>query len=164
MDIIDCRLLDEVQRDATLSYEKLAERVGASTSAVQRRLKRLKSMNVIRGVRAIVDGKAVGCPLMFVVGLEIERKRADLYSKLQRWIAAEDSIQQAYNVTGASDFVLVVTSFTLEAYDELMAQMIAANPNVRKYTTSVVLQSFKQETLVPTLAPGRMSSRASNPS
>lgn len=151
MDMIDRRLLDAVQRDATLTYEQLAERVGASTSAVQRRLSRLKSERVIHSVRAIVDRKAVGDPLAFIVGLEIERKRADLYARLQQWIAAEDAIQQAHNVTGASDFVLFVTAASLESYDELMAEMIAANPNIRKYTTSVVLQSFKQETLVPTL-------------
>jgi len=151
VDLIDRKLLDAVQRDATLTYEQLGELVGASNSAVQRRLAKLKATGVIRAIRAVVDGKAVGSPLLFIVGLEIERKRADLYSRLQQWIAAEDAIQQAFNVTGASDFVLVVTAVTLEGYDELMAEMIAANPNIRKYTTSVVLQSFKHGTLVPTL-------------
>lgn len=152
MDRTDRKLLDAVQRDATMTYEQLAELVGASNSAVQRRLSKLKATGVIRAVRAVVDAKAIGSPLLFIVGLEIERKRAELYSRLQQWIATEDAIQQAYNVTGMSDFVLVVTAATLESYDELMADMIAANPNIRKYTTSVVLQSFKQGTLVPALS------------
>lgn len=152
MDHTDRKLLDAVQRDATMTYEQLAELVGASNSAVQRRLSKLKATGVIRAVRAVVDAKAIGSPLLFIVGLEIERKRAELYSRLQQWIATEDAIQQAYNVTGMSDFVLVVTAATLESYDELMADMIAANPNIRKYTTSVVLQSFKQGTLVPALS------------
>ena len=101
MDGVHLKLLDEVQRDATLTYEQLSERVGASASAVQRRLAKLKSLGVIRGIRAIVDAAAVGSPLTFVVGLEIERKRADLYASLQRWIVATDAIQHAYNVTGA---------------------------------------------------------------
>lgn len=151
MDDIDRRLLEAVQRDAWLTHEQLSERVGASPSAVQRRLARLRSSRVIRAVRAIVDQKAVGRSLTFVVGLEIERKRSDLYDRLQQWISAEPSIQQAYNVTGASDFILVVTAATLEGYDALMAKMIADNPNVRKFTTSVVLQTFKQDTFVPSL-------------
>ena len=149
IDTIDLKLLDEVQRDATLTYEQLSERVGASPSAVQRRIAKLKSSGVIRGVRAIVSAQEVGCPMTFLVGLEIERKRADLYSSLQRWIVARDSIQQAYNITGAFDFALIVTASSLEAYDKLMGEMIEANPNVRKYTTMVVLQTLKQETLVP---------------
>ena len=140
-----------MQQDATLTYEQLSERVGASPSAVQRRLAKLKSSGIIRGVRAIVIAAAVGSPLTFIVGLEIERKRADLYGSLQRWIVARDSIQHAYNVTGAFDFMITVTAPTLEAYDLLMGEMIEANPNVRKYTTMVVLQSLKQETAVPVL-------------
>lgn len=153
IDAIDLKLLDEIQRDATLTYEQLSERVAASPSAVQRRLARLKSSGVVRGIRAIVNGAAVGSPLTFLVGLEIERKRADLYGSLQRWIVAQDSIQQAYNVTGAFDFAMIVTAPSLEAYDLMMGEMIEANPNVRKYTTMVVLQVLKQETLVP-VSPG----------
>lgn len=154
MDVVDRKLLEAVQRDAWLTIDQLADRVGASPSAVQRRLSRLKADRVIRDVRAIVDAKRVGRPLTFVVGLEIERKRNDLYGRLQQWIAAEDSIQQAYNVTGSFDFILVVTAATLETYDSMMARMIADNPNVRKFTTSVVLQTFKQDTFVPALEDG----------
>ena len=95
---------------------------------------------------------AVGSPLTFIVGLEIERKRADLYASLQRWIVAEDAIQHAYNVTGAFDFAIVVTAPSPDAYDHLMGDMIAANPNIRKFTTMVVLQALKQETFVPVAA------------
>jgi Lrp/AsnC family leucine-responsive transcriptional regulator len=98
-----------------------------------------------------VNPAAVGSPLTLLVGLEIERKRADLYSALQRWILATDSIQQAYNVTGAFDFAIIVTAPSLDAYDALMGEMIESNPNIRKYTTMVVLQSLKQDTLVPVL-------------
>ena len=109
----------------------------------------MKSLDIIHGVRAIVGAEAVGYPLTFIVGLEIERKRSDLYRSLQRWIVAQDSIQQAYNVTGAFDFALVVAAPSLEAYDGLMGEMIESSPNVRKYTTMVVLQTLKQETFVP---------------
>ena len=98
-----------------------------------------------------MNAEAVGSPLTFIVGLEIERKRTDLYGSLQRWIVGRDSIQRAYNITGGFDFAIVVTAASLEAYDLLMGEMIEANPNIRKYTTMVVLQALKEETLVPVL-------------
>lgn len=151
MDSIDLRLLDRVQRDATLTNEKLGERVGASASAVHRRLGKLRRAGVIRAVVAVVDQAAVGSPLSFVVGLEIERKQPDLYDRLQRWLLSEDAVQQAYNVTGSSDFVIVVTAATVEGYDALMDRLLAANPNVKKYSTNVVLRSFKKCLFVPVL-------------
>lgn len=151
MDAIDKSLLKLLQKDATLTQEQLSEEVGASVSAVQRRLKRLVSAGVIKRIAAIVDQAALGRPLSFIVSLEIERKEPAMYAALQRWLANEDAVQQAYNVTGAGDFVIVITARTVEEYDELMDAMLAANPNVKKFNTSVVLRSFKQCLFVPTV-------------
>ena len=151
MDAIDLRLLDLVQRDSSLSHERLGALAGASASAVHRRLKRLLGEGVIRGYAAIVDQARVGRPLSFVVALEIERKEPGSYDRLQRWLGAEDAVQQAYNVTGSSDFVIVVTATSIEEYDSLMDDMLRANPNIKKYNTNVVLRSFKQSRFVPVL-------------
>ena len=43
----------------------------------------------------------------------------------------------------------VVTAATVEGYDELMDRLLAANPNVRKYSTNVVLRSVKKCLFVP---------------
>lgn len=149
MDAIDLRLLDLLQRDAGLTNEKLGEMVGASASAVHRRIAKLRTRGIIRSVAAQVDQARLGRPLTFIAALEIERKDPALYDRLQRWLAAEDAVQQAYNVTGSSDFIVVITAATVEQYDELMNEMLAANPNVRKYVTNVVLRSFKKSLFVP---------------
>lgn len=151
VDIIDLRLLDLIQRDATLTNEGLAERVGASASAVHRRLRKLRAEGVIKSISAVIDPAAVGRALTFIVGLEIERKQPDLYDRLQRWLRREDAVQQAYNVTGSSDFVIVATASTVEQFDALMDRMLIANPNIKKYNTNVVLRSFKQCLFVPVL-------------
>ena len=46
-DDIDRRIIRELQRDAAQSQVALAERVGASTASVWRRLKRLEEMEVL---------------------------------------------------------------------------------------------------------------------
>ena len=152
MDEFDRKLLDAVQRDAGRTTEELAAALGSSSSSVQRRLKRLRQDGVIVGHIAIVEPRRVGQGLTFVTGIEIEQKRPDLYGNLQRWVLANDAVQQAYNVTGASDFVLVIAASSLEAYDELMNRMMADNPNIKKYVTSVVLQTFKRSLYTPVIA------------
>ncbi|HEX4779749.1 MAG TPA: Lrp/AsnC family transcriptional regulator [Usitatibacter sp.] len=149
IDDFDRKLLRAVQTDAGLTNDILAERLSMSVSAVQRRLKRLRETEVILADISLVDPKAVGCQLLFVVGLEVERKRSDLYLNLQRWISRNEEVQQAYNVTGSSDFILVVTAISLEAYDTFMTRMVEANTNITKFTTSVVLQTFKRGLFTP---------------
>jgi len=154
LDAFDRKILDIVQRDATEPAEVIASRVGISTSAVQRRLKRLREQGTIVAQVAIVDPKQAGCPLTFIASAEIERERAELLSSLRRWLADEDNIQQVFYTTGTADLVMIITAESIEAYDALTAKLIADNPNVRRVTTSVALHTFKRGLFVPTGASG----------
>ncbi len=154
LDDFDRKLLDLVQRDATLTGEEMADRIGLSASAVQRRLKRLQGEGVISSIAAMVDPGKAGRPSFFIVGLEVERERAELLARLRAWLSAEESVQQAFYVTGAWDFILVVTAPDVERYDLLMSRLLADNPNVRRFTTNVVLGSHKRGLFVPVLESG----------
>jgi len=154
LDSFDRRILDIVQRDGELTAEVLGERVGLSASAALRRLRRLKADGTIAATVSIVDPAAVGKPTFFIVALEIERERAELLARLRRWFADEDQIQQVYYVTGSADFVLIITAPDVDSYDALMGRMIAENPNVRRFTTNVVLGLGKRGMFVPVLPTG----------
>lgn len=149
LDRFDRRLLALVQRDAAQTAEALAERIGLSASAVQRRLKRLRETGVILGEIAMVDPLKVGKPSFFLAALEIERERPELVARLRQWLAAEEQVQQVYYVTGTADFVLVVVAPDVGAYDALMSRLMADNPNVRRFTTNVALGVGKRGLFVP---------------
>ena len=153
LDDFDRRLLEIVQRDACLTSEELGARVGLSASAVPRRLQRLRSSGVIGATVAVVDPDKVGRPTFFVVGLEVERERPELLSRLRAWFAEEDAVQQAFYVTGNWDFILVIAARDVVAYDELMARLLADNPNVRRFNTNVALGVAKRRLLVPVASP-----------
>jgi DNA-binding Lrp family transcriptional regulator len=149
LDALDRRILVLLQRDARLSAEAIGAEVGLSASAVQRRLARLRDDGVITGEVAVVDPRSVGRPLAMIVDLEVERERKELLLGLQRWIAGEAAIQEAWYVTGAEDYVLVVTARDVEAYEALMQRLLADNPHVRRYRTRVVLGTLKRGLAVP---------------
>jgi DNA-binding Lrp family transcriptional regulator len=149
LDDIDKALLLELQDDGTLTSDKLSERVGLSTSAIHRRVRRLEESGVIERRISVVNPDAVGRGALFLVGIEVERERRDLVERLRQWIRSERSIQQAYYVTGSSDYVLVVTAPDIAAFDTLMSEMMEANPNVRRFTTNVVMSSIKRSLFVP---------------
>jgi Lrp/AsnC family leucine-responsive transcriptional regulator len=62
-DDVDRRIVAEVSRDGRMTLADLSAAVGLSVSAVQARLKRLESREVITGYRALVDADAAGRPL-----------------------------------------------------------------------------------------------------
>jgi DNA-binding Lrp family transcriptional regulator len=45
--------------------------------------------------------------------------------------------------------VLLVNASDIQAFDALMSDMMAANPNVRRFTTNVVMSTIKRGLSVP---------------
>jgi len=142
-------LLVQLQENAALTNDALAELAGLSSSAVHRRVRRLEEAGVIERHIAIIDPAAVGQPASFLVSVEVERERADLVNRLRAWFRNEPAVQQAYYVTGTADYVLIVVARDIQEFDALMSEMMAANPNIRRFTTNVVMSAIKRGLMVP---------------
>lgn len=149
LDKLDRRILAMLQTDARRSAELVGAEVGLSASAVQRRIARLREEGVIAAEVAVVDPKRVGRPLNLIVEIEVERERPELVASLKQWIAAEAMIQEAWYVTGAGDYVLIVVARDVDDFEALMQRLVAENANVRRYHTRVALGTIKRSLLVP---------------
>ena len=149
LDTLDQKLLTELQDDGALTSEQLSNRIGLSPSAISRRVRRLEADGVIERRIALVDPAKAGRGALFIVNVEVERERPELVQRLRTWLTGESSVQQAYYVTGTADYVIVVTAPDIAAFDRMMSDMMAANPNIRKFTTQVVMNTIKRGLFVP---------------
>lgn len=149
MDNLDRKILRIVQRNCQLKAETIAEEVGLSASAVQRRLRQLRQDRVITSEIAVVDMKQVGGGMTFIAGLEIERENYDALQRLRLWAAQNDNIQQLFYVTGSVDLVAIITARDVAEYDEIAARIMRENSQIRRINTNVVLKSIKSGLYVP---------------
>lgn len=149
LDRFDRDILQIVQRNCQRTAEAIAEEIGLSTSAVQRRLKRLREDGIIKSEIAVVDRKVTGTPMVFIVGMEIERDNYDALAKFRVWAEKQDHIQQVYYVTGAVDLIAIITAQDVEHYDDIAAVIMAENPQIRRMHTNVVLRDIKLGLFVP---------------
>jgi len=149
LDEHDRQILALLQQDARRSAELVGAEIGLSASAVQRRIARLREEGVITAEIVIVDPKSLGRSLTVIVELEVERERPEHLAALKRWVAAQAAIQEAWYVTGDSDFVFVITARDVEDYDALMQKLVSENSNVRRYRTRVALGTLKRGCMVP---------------
>ena len=151
-DSTDRILLEALQRDARVKMEVLAEQVGLSASAVQRRIVRLRETGVIAGECAVLDPKAAGNRVTVIVEQMLERERSALTDGLKRWLVAAEEVQSAWGVTGDTDFVLVVTAPDLESYERFTRRMMDENEVIREFRSSVALNRLKHSLFVPMLS------------
>jgi Lrp/AsnC family transcriptional regulator, leucine-responsive regulatory protein len=149
LDKLDRRILVIVQKDARRPAELIGADIGLSASAVQRRIARMRDEAVITEEVAVVDPKQAGCPLTMIVDVEVERERPELLASLKQWITAEPCIQEAWYVTGAGDYVLIVVARDVDDFEALMQRLVAQNANVRRFQTRVALSTLKRGLRVP---------------
>jgi DNA-binding Lrp family transcriptional regulator len=143
LDAFDREILRRVQLDARATGEDIGATIGLSAAAVQRRLKRLRDLGVIVADVAVVDPLAVGQAMTFIVGVELERERADMLDAFRRAARADPNVQQCYYVTGAADFMLVVIARDMDDFEAFTRRLLFDNPNIRRFTTNVVMARDK---------------------
>ena len=54
-------------------------------------------------------------------------------------LKAAPEVQQVYNVTGEVDLLLVVLARNVEDFERISRRLFSADPKIRRYTTSVVM-------------------------
>ncbi len=150
MDAVDREILAELQRDGRLTVTELAERVRLSVSRCQRRLRELERTGVIRGYRAIVDGKAIGLGFEVLVFIYLRQGDRAALAAFDDGIAAIPEIIQAERLFGTPDYLLRVVTADLEAYQRLFEDKLATLPTVDRLSSTIVMKPVVGPRPMPT--------------
>jgi Lrp/AsnC family transcriptional regulator, leucine-responsive regulatory protein len=149
LDAFDYRILARWQDDTRVPAKTIADAIGLSAAAVQRRLKRLRELGVIRREAAELDPQQLGLPVTCIVAVDLERESAADLERFRRKMLACTEVQQCYYVTGQSDFMLVVLVESMQAYDAFTRRALLDDTNVRSFTTHVALERIKTGSQLP---------------
>jgi Lrp/AsnC family transcriptional regulator len=148
LDETDRRIVAELQRDAALSVDQLAERVRLSRNACWRRVKRLEEEGVIRGRVALVDAEKLGLSLSVFVLVRTSQHDPDWLRRFREAVVSIPEITGVYRMSGDLDYVLRARVADVKAYDRLYQRLIARVP-LSDVSASFVMEEIKETTAVP---------------
>jgi DNA-binding Lrp family transcriptional regulator len=135
LDAIDLLLLDQLQRDASLSNQALAERVHTSPPTCLRRVKRLHEAGLIERQVAVLNpermAQTLGHGLTAIVEITLDRQDAGALEAFETRIAQDAAVQQCYRVSPGPDFCLVVHTRDMPGYQALTQRLFTVDANVR---------------------------------
>ena len=135
LDTTDFLILDQLQRDASLTNQLLAERVFTSAPTCLRRVKRLKDAGLVERQIAILSidklAPLIGHGLTAIVEITLDRQDAQNLEAFEKRVAADPAVQQCYRVSPGPDFVLIVFAADMPAYLALSQRLFSADANVR---------------------------------
>jgi Lrp/AsnC family transcriptional regulator, leucine-responsive regulatory protein len=158
LDLTDMRLLELLQRDASLSNQALAEMAHTSAPTCLRRVKRLRDAGLIARQVAILDADQLaavqGHGLTAIVEVSLDRQDTDRLDAFEACVAQDDGVQQCYRVSPGPDFVLVVCARDMPGYLALARRLFTSDANVRNVKAFFSVKRAKFETKMP-LAPAQ---------
>ncbi len=135
LDATDRLLLQQLQQDASLSNQALAERVHTSPPTCLRRVKRLQDAGFIERQVAILNPErlatALGHGLSAIVEITLDRQDAGALNAFEARVAPDAAVQQCYRVSPGPDFVLVVHTQDMPGYQALTQRLFTVDANVR---------------------------------
>jgi Lrp/AsnC family transcriptional regulator, leucine-responsive regulatory protein len=149
LDRYDLAILRILQRDNTTRQRAIGKAIHLSAAAVQRRIKRLQENGTIHSNVAIVEPTRVGYPITIIVDVELHNERGDLYDAAKKRFQAAPEVQQCYDVTGETDFVLIILVRSMREYKTLTHRLFFKNKNVKSVRTLVVMDRVKAGLTVP---------------
>lgn len=153
LDAIDLRLLDHLQRDASLTNQALAERVHVSPATCLRRVRRLSEAGYIERTVAILSTDKLAPGLTAIVEVTLEPQTTQTLDAFEARATADPAVQQCYRTASGPDFVLVATVTDMPAWQAFLARVMTDDARVRNVRSFFVAKRAKFAPAIPFAAP-----------
>jgi Lrp/AsnC family leucine-responsive transcriptional regulator len=134
IDEIARKILEELQRDARISYAELGRRVGLSPSATAERLRNLEDAGIIRGYRVDIDPASLGLGVSAIIRMACDGEQ---YRRLVAFLETCEEVRECHHVTGSDALMVKVLVGSIEELEQMVMQFLRFGVP----TTSIVLSS-----------------------
>jgi Lrp/AsnC family leucine-responsive transcriptional regulator len=149
-DTIDRYILAELQRDAGITNQELAERVGLSPSPCLRRVKALEDAGIIQKRVALLDAKKLGLSLTALIQIAMDRHTPERFANFEEVVKRCPEVQTCYLITGQqADYLLIVVVPDMERYQTFLLDKITRIEGVSGVHSSFVMRRVVDSTAVP---------------
>ncbi len=149
MDMLDRKIVAELQRDGRLKITELAERIGLSPTPCARRLERLEAEGVITGYGARVDAARLGLPVTIFVSVELERQDSEAIRAFERAISACEEVMECHLLTGSRDILMRVVAADLAAFDAFLEHRLMRIPGISRLRSHFALRTMIRRDALP---------------
>ena len=149
LDTIDWAILGVLQRDASLPVHEVGERVGLSSNACWRRIRRLEDSGIIARRVALLDAEKLGLATTVFVAIRTNRHDPAWLEAFSRGIAEIDEISECHRMAGEVDYLLKLVVRDIAHYDRIYRRLIARIPDIADVSSTFSMEKMKATTALP---------------
>ena len=149
LDVVDRKILSELQNDGRMTNVDLAGKVGISAPPCLRRVRTLEEKGYINGYHAEVNSRQLGFEVQVfaMVGLhsQAETDLEAFETQCRNW----PLVRECHMLNGEIDFILKCVAPDLSTFQSFLTGHLTSAENVASVKTSLVIRCAKDEPGVP---------------
>lgn len=150
LDRYDLKILAELQHDATISNQELAERIGLSPSPCSRRVKQLEESGYILRQVTLLNPARLGLKLTAFVLIGMDRHTPERFAGFEKVIRDCPEVLDCCLVTGMdADYQLRVVVPDMEHYQQFLLGRLTRIEGVSSVRSSFMLNQVVSTTELP---------------
>ncbi|MBU2875337.1 Lrp/AsnC family transcriptional regulator [Marinobacter salexigens] len=150
IDRIDRRILAQIQKDASLTNQQLAEKVGLSPSPCLRRVRALEDAGILVRTVTVLNHKKLGLSLTVIILIGMDRHTPERFAAFEEQVSEYPEILECYLVTGHdADYMLKVVVPDMDHYHHFLLNRITRIQGVSGVHSSFVLKRVIDSTALP---------------
>lgn len=124
IDTFDLKILECLQRNASISQRELAEEVGLSQNACWRRLQRLNADGIIEGTSTRIVLPALGFDLTVFVMVKTRHHSREWADGFREHVLSLGEVTDFYRIGGDWDYMIKVVTRGMAGYDAFYQKLI----------------------------------------
>ncbi|HEV7983978.1 MAG TPA: Lrp/AsnC family transcriptional regulator [Xanthobacteraceae bacterium] len=148
LDAIDRHILRELQEDGRMTNVELAKRVGISAPPCLRRVRALEDAGYIRGYRALLNEKELGCEVTAFAMVHLSSQSETDLQAFESFVRGQPLVRECWMLSGEIDFILKCVAPNLPKFQAFVTDLTAV-PHVLNVKTTLTLRNSKDAPIVP---------------
>jgi Lrp/AsnC family transcriptional regulator, leucine-responsive regulatory protein len=142
MDDIDRIIIDRLQNDGALTYAEIGAAAGLSPSAVNDRLKRLRTEGVIRRMTADIDPAAIGLGLLAFVLVAVNEPQGEI--RFREAMKEAPEVLECHHLTGDFSYLLKLRLRDTTHLEHFLMDRLKPLGGIVRTHTLIALSSVKE--------------------
>ena len=149
IDIIDKKILEELQKNSSQPLSELSKKVGLSNTPCWNRIKKLEEEKIIKSKSIIIDNKKINLPITVFLSISIQNHTEKWLKNFEKIVNKYDQIIEVHRLTGSnSDYQITILSPSIEEYDKFQQKLIK-EIECTNMSSHISLQTIKKNFKYP---------------
>ena len=150
LDKLDKRILQELQKNGSITNLELADKIGLSPSPCARRVKQLEDADIIDRQVTLLNASKLDLKLTALIQISMDRHTPDRFEVFEHKVKGYPEVIECLLITGQSaDYQLKVVVPDMEYYQEFLLNKITRIEGVTDVHSSFMLREVQNTTALP---------------